>query len=193
MPRLILASASQQRQNLLRSAGLDFTVCPSQVHEEHRIRTSCAALVKHNARLKARDVAGRFPDGIVIGADTVVFGGGRRLIGKPRDLPEAEAILTELFTRPHWVYTGVALIDAASGRQLVGHEKTKVYMHSLTKDEIRQYHERTTPLDKAGGFDIEGRGGLFIHRIEGCYSNVIGLPMARLRLMLRELGVGVLQ
>ncbi len=192
MTKIILASNSVQRKKLLKAAGLKFQVIPSQVHEEHRIITTCQALVRHNALLKAREVAGRVGKGIVLGADTVVYGGGKTIIGKPRDLKDATRILKRLFSRPHWVYTGVALVDAKSGREIVACEGTKVFMHHLSDEEIQRYHLKTTPLDKAGGFDIEGRGGLFIRRIEGCYSNVIGLPMARLRLMFQKLGVPLL-
>jgi septum formation protein len=148
--------------------------------------------VKYNALLKAREVASRVRSGIVIGADTVVYGGGKQIIGKPKDLKEARKILKRLFSRPHWVYTGVAVIEAKNGNTVVGCEKTRVFMHHLSDREIRRYHGKTFPLDKAGGFDIEGHGGLFIRRIEGCYSNVIGLPMARLRLMLKKVGVTIL-
>ena len=191
MTHIILASASAQRRKLLEGAGIKIKVYPSRVHEKHVITTTCAALVKHNALLKAEDVASRLNKGIVIGADTVVYAGGK-LIGKPKDLADAKRILKILFSRPQWVYTGVAVIDAATGRRVVDYEKTKVFMHRLSDDEIARYHRKTTPLDKAGGFDIEGRGGLFIRRIEGCYSNVIGLPMAKLRMMLKKLGIALL-
>lgn len=192
MPLIILASNSAQRKNLLKTAGLKFKVIPSRVQEVHRIVTTCEALVKHNALLKAREVAGRFRSGIIIGADTVVYGGGKQIIGKPKDLKDARRILKRLFSRPHWVYTGVAVVNARTGRMVLGCEKTKVFMHHLSDGEISRYHDKTSPLDKAGGFDIEGHGGLFIRRIEGCYSNVIGLPMARLRLMLKHIGVEIL-
>lgn len=153
---------------------------------------TAAALVKHNALLKARAVASRIKKGIVVGADTIVYAGRRRIIGKPRDLKEAKKILKILFSGPQWVYTAVAVIDVASNKTLLDYEKTKIYMHKLSEEEINRYHGITSPLDKAGGFDIEGRGGLFIRRIEGCYSNVIGLPMAKLRLMLKKVGVALL-
>lgn len=191
-PDIILASASVQRKKLLALTGLKFRVIPSRIDEVQQFTTSCAALVKHNALLKAQDVAAKAKSGVVIGADTVVFDGKKRIIGKPKDLAEARNILKDFFRDPHWVYTGVAVIDAASGRRLVDFEKTKVFMTPLSDQEIKDYHEKTPPWDKAGGFDIEGRGSLFIHRIEGCYTNVIGLPMAKLRLMLREFGVLIL-
>lgn len=189
---IILASASPQRKKLLRMAGLKFTVRPSRAEESTDLSSGCEALVKHNALIKAQEVAGRIKDGLVIGADTVVYGGEKNLILKPRDLREARRILRQLFSRPHWVYTGLAVIDARSGRREIACEKTKIYMHKLSDHEINRYHRVTSPLDKAGGFDIEGRGGLFINRIEGCYSNVIGLPLAKLRLVLKKFGVSLL-
>ncbi|MCR4337491.1 MAG: Maf family nucleotide pyrophosphatase [Candidatus Omnitrophica bacterium] len=190
--KIILASNSPQRKTLLHQAGIKFVVQPSRVEELHKITGSCSALVKHNAILKAQDVASRLRKGIVIGADTLVYGGHRQIVGKPRNLKEAKEILRELTSRSHWVYTGVAVIDVESGHQVVDYERTKVFMHKLSDEEIDRYHCMMSPLDKAGGFDIEGRGGLFIHRIEGCYSNVIGLPLPKLRMMLKELGVKAL-
>lgn len=187
--KIILASGSAQRKKLLTMAGLTFTVKRSGAEEIQHIQTTCAALVKKNALLKARDVVARLKNGLVIGADTVVFGGGKTLIGKPRDLADARRILRLMFAKPHWVYTGVALIDAQTGRTLLDYEKTRVFMHKLTRKEMDRYHAHISPLDKAGGFDIEGRGGTFIHRIEGCYTNVIGLPMVKLRMMLKEFGI----
>lgn len=190
--RIILASASPQRRKLLQAAGIPFRVLPSHVDELHKVTSNCAALVKHNALLKARAVARKVKTGVVIGADTIVYAGHRQIIGKPKNLKDAKRILKLLFSGPQWVYTGLAVIDAATRKTLVDHEKTRIYMLRLTGKEIDRYHGLTSPLDKAGGFDIEGRGGLFIRRIEGCYSNVIGLPMAKLRLMLKKFGVSLL-
>ncbi len=192
MPSIILASASQRRKALLRQLGLKFTVCPSAVQEDHQVRNSCSRLVKHNACLKARDVAARFRKGCIIAADTVVYQRHKGLIGKPGNLKEAESVLRFLCRHPHWVYTGVAVIDVAGNREFVGYEKTKVYMQPLSDQEIRRYHRKIFPLDKAGGYNIEGRGALFINRVEGCYTNVIGLPLAMLRGMLKKCGVTVL-
>ncbi|MBI5415662.1 MAG: septum formation protein Maf [Candidatus Omnitrophica bacterium] len=191
MKKIILASKSPQRRKLLKFLGLRFSVQPSHAAESAKIKTTCAALVKENALLKAREVAGRLKKGIVIGADTLVYT-GKEIIGKPRHLKDARRILKVLFSRPQWVYTGVAVIDAASGKTLVDYEKTRVFMIPLTDKEIAQYHRRVNPFDKAGGFQIEGWGSIFIHRIEGCYSNVIGLPMAKLAGMLKKVGVSIL-
>lgn len=191
MTELILASTSPQRRNLFRQCGLRFKIVPSRVEEVHKLRASCSALVKHNALLKAKDVAQRVKRGIVVGADTLVYSGHRQVIGKPRDLREAKKTLQVLFSRPHWVYTGLAVIDAATGKTAVDYEKTKVFMNRLSNKEIDRYHAKMFPLDKAGGFDIEGHGALFIRRIEGCYTNVIGLPMAKLREILKKFDIYV--
>lgn len=192
MRKLILASGSPQRKNLLKLTGAPFTIMKSDAEEIMRIKTTCSALVKHNALIKARDVAANLKEGVVIGADTVVYIGNKELVLKPKDLKEAKVKLKVLMTRPQWVYTGVAVIDVDRKREIVDYEKTKVYMAPLNDGEIDAYHRRVPPLDKAGGFDIEGLGSIFIPRIEGCYTNVIGLPMAKLRLMLKKAGVSLL-
>lgn len=190
--QLILASRSPQRRKLLKLLGIRFAIVPSRVQEISKIKTTCSALVRENALRKAIDVASRLKKGVVVGADTLVYVGNKQIIGKPRNLRDARRILKILFSRPQWVYTGVAVIDAATGKTFVDYEKTKVFMISLTEKEIDQYYRRVNPFDKAGGFDIEGWGSIFIHRIEGCYSNVIGLPMAKLAGMLKKVGVSIL-
>ena len=122
----------------------------------------------------------------------MVFSSKGRLILKPRDLQEAKKNLKELMAKPHWVYSGVAVIDAQTGRKKIGFEKTKVFMTKLSDEAIDRYHKLVSPLDKAGGFDIEGKGALFIPRIEGCYFNVVGLPLAKLAEMLKKFGVSTL-
>ena len=189
---IILASASAQRRKLLGILGLPFVVRPSRARESLDPRGGCAKLVKTNALLKARDVAARVKKGLVIGVDTVVYSGRGRLILKPKDLKEAKANLKELMTSPHWVYSGVAVMDAATGKTAVDYDKTKVFMEPLSDKAIDRYHRLVPPLDKAGGFDIEGKGGLFIPRIEGCYFNVVGLPLAKVARMLKAFGVHAL-
>lgn len=192
MKRIILASCSAQRKNLLKLLGMKFDVCPSHAREIQKIKTTCSSLVKHNAIIKAEDVASKLKSGIVIGADSVVYIGKKQIIGKPRNLKEAKKNLKILFSRPHWVYTGVVVIDVETGQKIIDYEKTKIYMTRLTDSQIDSYHKKIPPMDKAGGFDIEGWGSIFIRRIEGCYSNVIGLPMAKLSKMLNKVGVSIL-
>lgn len=190
--KLILASASPQRRKLMRILGLPFSVHPSRAQEITRITKGCAHLVQVNALRKAREVARAYHEGIVIGSDTVVYLSQNRLVLKPRNKQEAKKNLKELMARPHWVYSGLAVIDARSGRYELGYEKTKVFMSKLTDKQIDRYHNLVCPLDKAGGFDIEGRGALFIPRIEGCYFNVVGLPLAKLVGILKKFGVTIL-
>ena len=189
MKQIILASASPQRKNLMKLLKLPFVVKKSKAEEIERIRTNVADLVKENALIKALDVAEETKgEALVIGADTVVYARGK-LVLKPKHLKEAKKNLKELMSEPHWVYTGVAVIDVQTKKTLVSYEKTRVFMTMLDDDEITRYHREVPPMDKAGGFDIEGRGGLFIPRIEGCYFNVVGLPLARLVQMLKKFDV----
>ena len=192
MKSIILASASPQRRMLLKILGLPFKVVPSRVAEITTITTTCAQLVKDNALIKARDVAGRLQKGIVIGSDTVVLSSKGRLILKPKDLKEAKKNLKELMAKPHWVYSGIAVIDIQTGKEYVAFERTKIFMNTLSDEAIDRYHKLVSPLDKAGGFDIEGKGALFIPRIEGDYFNVVGLPLARLVQLLSKCGITVL-
>ena len=172
--------------------GVKFKIHPSRVREFKNIKTTCAELVQDNALRKVKDVAAHFKEGIVIAADTVVYAGGKKIIGKPRNFKEAKKILKILFTRPQWVYTGVAVLDIKTKKTIVDYEKTKIFMSHLSNGEIDRYHRQVHPFDKAGGFDMEGVGSLFIHRIEGCYTNVLGLPMAKLHKMLKKIGVSIL-
>jgi len=192
MNKIILASASPQRRALMKILGLPFTVCPSKAQEITRLTQGSAHLVQTNALRKALDVARGRQKGIIIGSDTVVLSCKGRLILKPKNLPEAKKNLKELMAHPHWVYSGVAIVDAQTGRQEMDYAKTKVFMTKLTDTAIDRYHRLVSPLDKAGGFDIEGKGALFIPRIEGCYFNVVGLPLSKLAEMLKKFGVNAL-
>ena len=192
MKKIILASGSPQRKKIMQLLDIPFKIVRSSAEERTEITTTVSDLVKDNALLKAIDVAEQMKKpSIVIGADTVVYAKSR-LILKPKDLKEAKKNLKLLMEEPHWVYTGVAIIDTQDKTVLVDHDKTKVFMKELNDDEIDRYHKMVSPLDKAGGFDIEGRGGRFIHRIEGCYFNVVGLPAAKLVQMLKKFGVHAL-
>jgi len=188
--RIILASKSKARQKLLRQMGLDFTVAESKVKECHVLRRGASGLVMDNAMAKAHDVARRYRSGVVIGADTVVLV-GKKIIGKPRDMKDARRTLRLLSKKAQWVYSGVAVIDIDNGKTYLDYEKTKVYMCRLNDSEIRNYFEKVSPLDKAGSFDIQGMGGIFINRIEGCFYNVVGLPLAKLSGMLRLTGINL--
>ena len=190
--RIVLASGSSARQKLLKQMGLKFTVSRSNITECRTLRGNAGRLVMKNAMEKASDVAQHCGSGIVIGADTLVIV-GKRVIGKPRDMKDARRTLKLLSKKPQWVYSGVAVIDIDNKKRYLDYEKTKVYMYRLSDREIRSYFKKVSPLDKAGSFDIQGMGGIFIDRIEGCFYNVVGLPLAKLAAMLRRAGVDLFE
>ena len=188
--RIILASKSKARRKLLNDVGLKFTVRASKVREKRLIRTNCGDLVMENALAKALDVAGRTKTGIVIAADTVVLV-GKRIIGKPKSIKEALRTLKLLSRKPQWVITGIAVIDIDKNKRYTSFDRTKVYMCRLTEREIKNYFKRVSPKDLAGSFDIQGFGSVFIDRIEGCFYNVVGLPMAKLAKIIKKTGMEV--
>ncbi len=182
IPRLILASASPRRAALLSQIGLTFEVRPSDVVEPpHNIHSNNPAseVTQKLALLKATAVAQHFDDAIIIGADTLVSLDGK-LLGKPTDDAEAFEMLTHLSGTCHEVVTGVALVDAGTGREIVWTETTQVYFRELQSNEITAYIASGETSDKAGAYGIQGRGAAFVRRIEGCYFNVVGLPLATL-------------
>lgn len=190
MRKIILASKSKARQKLLRDIGLKFVIAASKIREKRVIKTNCSALVVENALAKAADAAGRFDSGIVVAADTVVLV-GKKIIGKPKNIEDAFRTLKLLSRKPQWVYTGIAVIDIDNNKTYASFDKTKVYMYHLSDREINNYFQRVSPLDKAGSFDIQGFGSVFIDRIEGCFYNVVGLPMAKLAKILKKAGIDV--
>ncbi len=187
MRKIILASGSKARHDLLKQMGIKFIAARSGVRESRTMKGSCAGLVIGNALKKAKDVALRYKTGVVIGADTVVLV-GKKIIGKPHDLKDACKTLKLLSEKPQWVYSGIAVVDIESGKVFTDHERTKVYMYPLTDTQIKNYFKKVSPFDKAGSFDIQGMGGIFIDRIEGCFYNVVGLPLAKLAGLLRKTG-----
>ncbi|MFA6384537.1 MAG: Maf and M48 domain-containing protein [Candidatus Omnitrophota bacterium] len=190
MKQIYLASDSKARKRLLELFGLKFKVVSSgAVEQMSAAGVSFAALVKSNARAKAAAAALRIRgDGIIIAADTVVVD-GKNIFGKPRNMADARRMLKKLSGRPQWIYSGVAVYDKGKGRMRVSFEKTRIYMDALTDKEIKGYFSYVSPLDKAGSFDIQGRGAFFIRRIEGCFYNVVGLPLRALYHMLKAAGV----
>jgi len=194
MKQIYLASNSKARQKILKDLGIKFKVISSRAEEITRKgRLSYLGLVKRNALLKAKDAAKKIDNGIIIAADTLVVC-GKTIFGKPRDLSAARKMLKRLQGKPQWLYTGICAIKKDSGKERIflDYEKTKIEMDRLSNKEISSYFNKVSPLDKAGSFDIQGRGAFFIRRIEGCYYNVVGLPVRKLYLMLKKLGVKLL-
>lgn len=190
--RIILASSSPRRRELLRLLGLDFEVIPGKEVEYPYSGGDPAAYAQDLALRKARAVAGLAGEGLVIGADTIVLLDGR-VLGKPKDEQEAEEMLSLLSGRKHQVITGVAVVEAQSGRSSLRAVKTEVAFRPLSREEIRAYIATGEPLDKAGAYGIQGYGAILVERVEGCYFNVVGLPLATLVEMLRDFGVDVLR
>ena len=178
-PNIVLASKSPRRADLLKQIGIKFEICPSGVEEPQITRISPASAVQELALTKARTVAAQLDIGLVIGADTVVVIDGQP-IGKPENDAHAIEVLTRLSGNWHEVITGVALIDVKRKNEVVWAEKTAVYFRELHQSEILAYVRSGESSDKAGAYGIQGKAGAFVERIEGCYFNVVGLPLASL-------------
>jgi septum formation protein len=186
--KLILASASVRRAEILHDAGFSFTVLSSVVDETPYPGETPHDLVHRLAIAKAELVAARaVGPAIVIGADTEVALDGR-IFGKPRSSDDARHMLEKLSGRMHSVFTGVALIRLPDAERRTFVETTHVHFAKLDHEEITRYLSTGEPHDKAGAYAIQGRAGRFIPRIEGCYFNVVGLPLARLQQTLADLG-----
>lgn len=183
---IILASASPRRAELLKQIGLNFQVCPSDLSETVATRTAPAEAVEKLALMKAQTVGRRFKRGLVIGADTVVAI-NREIIGKPENNRHAIEILSRLSENHHEVVTGVSLIDLENGRHIVWSERTQVHFRKLRESEILEYVRSHDVSDKAGAYGIQEKAAAFVSRIEGCYFNVVGLPLASLVEKLWEL------
>ncbi len=177
-PRLVLASASPRRRDLLSQAGYDVLIAASDVEEMDSCNEGPEALALINAKRKWTTVAPQYPSEIVVAADTVVWLDGR-FYGKPLDFSEATQMLTDLSGRTHQVVTGVALGRAGEGVQQFA-EVSMVTFHALDQDEIVAYLKTIHPLDKAGAYAAQDDSGRIIAQIEGSLSNVIGLPMEKL-------------
>lgn len=190
MAAIYLASSSPRRKQLLDQIGLPHAVLVSSVEETGYEDLPPEQQVTKLALRKADAVAAGLDRGLVIGADTMVVW-REQVLGKPRDQAQALAMLTSLQDSEHQVYTGIALVDAASGHRVMGSECTAVKFRPVDKEEILAYVATGEPLDKAGAYGVQGIGGVFVESISGCYFNVVGLPLARLVTMLAEFDVKI--
>lgn len=184
---LILASASPRRAELLRNAAIPFTVDPAHVPETPLPEESPLDYARRLARDKARAVFARHPEDIVLGADTIVVVSGH-LLEKPADAEDATRMLSLLSGRHHQVITGVSVV--APGFERTEAEMTQVFFDDMTDEEIADYVRSGEPMDKAGAYGIQGIASRWIGRVEGCYFNVVGLPVARVYRLLKEAGAG---
>jgi len=182
-PQFVLASASPRRAELLTAAGFVFTVAHADIDETPLAGESPGAYVQRLAGGKARAVARRFPGQLVLGADTTVVADAD-ILGKPVDAADATAMLRRLQGRAHEVLTGVALVGSAWGRVVLA--KTRVWFGPMTDDDLAAYVATGEPMDKAGAYGIQGWAARYVTRIEGSYSNVVGLPVAVVHQLLGE-------
>ncbi len=185
---IILASKSPRRKQLLTEAGYKFTVIPPNVDESSFAAENIAPeeYAKQLALVKARKVAAGFPDAIVLGADTIVDFDGH-IIGKAADAKEAEMITRKLFSKPHKVITGIAIIRISSRTEIVAAETTTVYPRKMTEKQITEHIKGGSWQDKAGAYAIQETGDEFVERIEGSMTNVMGLPMELLSRLLTNI------
>lgn len=189
--KLILASASPRRAEILHKAGFVFDVFPTDVDETLLPQEAAEGFVQRLAALKARIVAekarGQEDQAIVIGADTVVVVEGQTL-GKPTGAEDARRMLHLLSGRIHEVLTGLSILTVPDGREAHHVENTRVTFLGLADKDIHEYLATGEPFGKAGAYAIQGIGGRFVSRIDGCYFNVMGLPLSRLWFLLRSVG-----
>jgi septum formation protein len=187
-PRLILASKSPRRKQLLEQAGLSFTIIPSAVDEDRIDITAPEKLVKTLAEAKAKDVAGGYPESWVLGADTIVLIDGE-ILGKPVSTENARQMIRQLNGQTHEVFTGYAIYCDTQKTCISGVEKTEVTFKNLSQQEIEWYIKTEEPFDKAGAYAIQGLGSFLVKRICGSYSNVVGLPVCEVLEQLYKAGI----
>lgn len=186
MKMVILASASPRRRELLEQLiGDRFDICASSYGEEPLEGLSPEELALHHSREKARDVASRSQEALIISADTFVVCKGK-ILGKPSSEDNARETLRKISGQVVEVITGVTLLDTGSGMEISEYEVTRVFIKNLSQQEIDSYVRTGEPFGKAGSFAIQGKGALFVERIEGDYPNVVGLPLFRLGRMLEK-------
>jgi septum formation protein len=189
--KIILASASPRRKEILKKTGLKFKVDESSCEEKTDPGLEPHELAKFLSRAKAKDVARRHRNALVIAADTIVIA-GRKIFGKPGGEKQAREMLRTLSGKPHSVITGFTIIDTAGKKELSRSVETKVYVKRLGADEINAYIRSGEPFGKAGAYGIQGLGAVIVKKIEGDFFNVMGLPLNALADSLKKFGVHVL-
>ncbi len=185
MRDFVLASASPRRKEIFKQIGIDIKVVESSIKEHFRIDDVPEQITMSLAFQKAIDVSKRVNDAIIIAADTVVVK-GNEIIGKPKDKLDARMTLRSLSGKKHDVITGFALVDTNSLIKIVDFELTEVYFKDLDSSEIEAYLEAYEYVDKAGAYAIQGKGSLLVEKINGCYFNVVGLPISKINDSLKK-------
>lgn len=185
MKKIILASKSPRRIEMLRRYLDDIIIFPSNIEEKENSFDCPQTIVMKNAFEKAFDVYSNcHEEGLIIGADTLVY--LNKTMGKPKNEKEAFEMLRELSGKSHYVYTGIAIIDTESSKKVLDYEKTLVVFDKLSQDFIKAYLETKEYIDKAGGYGIQGYGELLVKEIHGCYNNVKGFPLTKLNNLLTK-------
>jgi septum formation protein len=190
MRKIVLASASPRRKELLQKIGLKFEVDASNCAEEIDPTLKPDEIVRRISIEKARAVASRHKDALIIAADTIGVL-SKKLLGKPHTAGEARKMLAQIRGKSHEVITGFTVLDTATNKIISGTVSTKVYIKKLTQQEIDAYVQTGEPLDKAGAYGIQGLGAVIVEKIEGDYYNVVGLPLSALAEVLKEFGINV--
>ena len=192
MKKIILASASPRRKEILGTTGLKFDICVSDYEEDLSMKKEPHALARFLSGKKAEEVAHKYRNAIIIAADTfIVF--KDKLLGKPHTAKEAAKMLNMLNGKAHSVITGFTVLDTGSKKLVSRSIETKVYFKKLTQKEIKAYVSTKEPLDKAGAYAIQGLGAALIEKIDGDFLNVVGLPLSALTEILKKFGINVLR
>jgi len=191
MQKIVLASASPRRKELLEKTGLRFDVDPVETDENMESGKNPHEIVRKISLQKALSVSGRHKDTVIIAADTIGFLNGQ-IIGKPHNSDEAKKILQLLSGKSHTVITGFTIIDSANNKTVSRSVETKVFIKKLSQQEIDAYLSTGEPLDKAGAYGIQGLGSVIVEKIEGDYYNVVGLPLNALSEALKAFGINIL-
>ncbi|HOK43977.1 MAG TPA: Maf family protein [Thermoclostridium caenicola] len=196
MPKLILASASPRRKDLLTQIGLEFEAYPADIDETSIGYTDAGKYAEEMSRRKALMVAEKFYDipgeeYLILGADTTVEIDGN-ILGKPQDYADAVRMLETIQGKWHRVITGITLVNAGTREVITDSEVTRVKIRPMTPEMIRAYLKTGESMDKAGAYGAQGFGSLIVERVEGCFFNVIGLPLHKLSLLLERQGIGML-
>lgn len=192
MRKIILASGSPRRKQILEQVGLNFTVEVSDYEEKSIPGVSPSEFVETLSLEKANVVAKNHNDAIIIGADTIVVL-DNQILGKPKTKQDAREMLKKLSGNTHSVFTGFTIIDTVNKRTITNHVETKIRFKNLSEEEIRAYIETGEPMDKAGAYGVQDKGALFVEHIEGDYSSVMGLPIVKIFEILKELGIDILK
>ena len=189
--KIILASSSDRRKELLRRLGINYTAMPSKIKEDDFDYEHPNKLVEELSLAKASNVAKVVENALIIAADTVVVY-ENKILGKPEDEEDAFRMLKMLQNNVHEVFTGLAVISADDEMHYLDHDRTEVYMRKVDKEEIERYIKTGEPMDKAGAYGIQGKGGIFVKKINGSYFTVMGLPIHKLSMALKSFSIEII-